>query len=214
MDLEQTFREHKICAILRNIPTEDVLDYARAAFDGGIRLFEVALNSPDGYRQISMLRDAFGGQAAVGAGTALTASQILDARGAGAGFILTPSVSEEVLDCCRMHEIPLLPGVMTPSDVGLCVRYGFRTLKLFPAGDLPINYIQSLRGPFSDTQYVAVGGVGPENLMSFLDAGFLGAGIGSGLVPARLQKEKDWAAISKVIAQMMEEVTLPVTRDP
>lgn len=205
--METLFRTHKICAILRGIPLERTLDYAGAAFDGGIRIFEVALNSPDGYRQIALLRKQYDGQARIGAGTAITADKIRSARDAGAQFMLTPSALEDILALCRNEKIPLLPGVMTPSEVNLCIRYGFRTMKLFPAGDLPPRYIQSLKGPFDNTEYVAVGGITAQNITDFFGAGFLGVGIGSGLIPKAIVRAGDWNGARDHIARMVQKLT-------
>ena len=69
--------------------------------------------------------------------------------------------------------MPILPGVFTATDVGICLEYGYDTMKLFPAGDMPLGYVKSLKGPFDGTDYVAVGGVNLENIKDFLAAGYI-----------------------------------------
>ena len=194
LNLEQLFRAHRVCAILRHVAPEDTVPYALAAWAGGVRLFEVALNSPHALEQLALLRERLPEDAYLGAGTVLTPGDAEAARTAGARFLLTPAASEPVLEYCREEKIPLLPGVMTPTDVALCLQYGFRTLKLFPAGCLPPDFVKALRGPFDGTQYVAVGGVTPENLGEFLQRGFLGAGLGNNLFPREAVKSRDWEA--------------------
>ncbi len=201
--MEQLFKKHKVCAILRGLSDEVCLPYARAAYNGGIRLFEVAMNSEHPAKQIEILRTHLGKDAAVGAGTVTTLERCREAEAAGAAFFLTPSVSVPVLEYCRAHDILLLPGVMTPSDVAICLEYGCRTMKLFPAGELPLSYIKSLKGPFDGTEYVAVGGVGRENLHTFLENGFIGAGIGKALIPEAYRKNGLWEEASAYIKEML-----------
>lgn len=204
--MEQIFKKHKVCAILRGLPEHECLFYARAAYQGGIRLFEVAMNSENPTRQIERLKKDLGKDALVGAGTVTTLERCRQAAAAGASFFLTPSVSTQVLEYCRSHDIKLLPGVMTPSDVSLCLEYGYRTMKLFPAGELPPSYVKSLKGPFDGTEYVAVGGVKRDNIRSFMENGFLGVGIGKGLIPEAYRKKGMWEEASVYIREMMDGV--------
>lgn len=201
--LESLFRAHKVCAILRGVPMETVMDYAGAAYDGGVRLFEVALNSPRALEQIAALGAAFGEEAYVGAGTVTTPELARQAAAAGARFLLSPSASPEVLDWCARAGLPILPGVMTPTDVDLCMRHGWSTLKLFPAGDLPAFYLRSLLGPFDSARFVAVGGINLENAGDFLARGFIGVGIGGGLIPRELAAAGAWARAAERIHGMM-----------
>jgi 2-dehydro-3-deoxyphosphogluconate aldolase/(4S)-4-hydroxy-2-oxoglutarate aldolase len=97
---------------------------------------------------------------------------------------------------------------MTPTDVSVCVRNGFRFLKLFPAGDLPSGYVKSLKGPFSDTNYVAVGGVSGANVRTFLSGGFSGVGIGSSLIPKELIDGNLWDAARERVSRIVREAVL------
>lgn len=200
--MKDIIRENPIISIFRNLPLEETISYAEAVYNGGIRAFEIAANSPDTLKQIALLKEHFGDKILIGAGTVLNknlAQQVVDA---GAQFILTPSTNREVLEFCSSNNIPMLPGVMTPTDVDICRSYGFHVMKLFPAGDLPLHYVKSLKGPFDDTDYVAVGGVSADNLSDFLNAGYIGAGIGSNLIPKDLYQAKDWAGVSEHIRRM------------
>lgn len=189
-----------VVAILRNLPEDLLIPYAESILRGGISVFEVAMNTPDGAGQISALKEHFKESVTVGAGTATTIERIDSALQAGAQFFLTPSVDESILRYFRKKDLDLLPGVMTPSDVALCLKYNYRIMKLFPAGDLPLSYIKSLKGPFEDTDYVAVGGVRGDNLHTFFEHGFIGAGLGSSLIPHHFLEERDWQGASRYIS--------------
>ena len=159
---------------------------------------EIAVNSPEACEQIRILRENFGSGLLVGAGTVTSEDRMQNSLDAGASFFLTPSVSEELLLQFKKLGLPVLPGVLSPSEVSLCLKYDMNIMKLFPAGELPLSYIRSLKGPFNTAEFVAVGGVNAGNMASFFHAGFLGVGIGSSLVPEDKLRARDWTYLSLI----------------
>lgn len=206
MGMKEILKNNEICAIMRNVPTEKAVAYAKACYEGGVRMFEVAMNTPEGAEQIDMLRKEFGDEAYVGAGTVINMERCKTAEEAGAQFFLTPNAAEVTLKYCKERDIPLLPGVLTPTDVGICLDYGCSIMKLFPAGDMPMSYIKSLKGPFDDTQYVAVGGVNLENIADFMKAGFLGVGIGSNLIPKEMVRTEAWDDAAAYVKRFFAQI--------
>lgn len=206
MDLRKVINENPILAIMRNVPYEITLDYAKAIIDGGIRFFEVALNSPDALEQISVLKAAYGQEAYIGAGTAITVERAKAAVEAGAQFLLSPSTDAPVLQYCRDNNIPMLPGALTPSEVTTCLSYGFDVIKLFPAGDMPMGYIKSLKGPLDNTDYVAIGGVNKDNIAEFFRRGFIGVGLGSSILPKEAVANRDWKAASDYVKELRRTI--------
>ena len=204
MNLRKVIEENPLLAIMRNVPLGITLDYAKAIIDGGVNFFEVALNSPDALKQISLLKKAYGDIAYIGAGTAITVERAKAAVDAGAQFLLAPSTDVEVLEYCRENDIPILPGALTPSDVSTCVRFGFTVIKLFPAGSMPRGYIKALKGPFDNTDYVAIGGVNRDNLADFFNQGYIGVGLGSNILPKDAVVARDWKAAAKYVRELNE----------
>ena len=182
-DMRAMVEQNPILAIFRNVPNDHAVAYARAVMNGGVRFFEVALNSPGAFDQIRLLRAAFGQDILLGA-----------------------SAPESVLAYCQQHDIPLLPGVMTPTDVQHCLDHGFSTLKLFPAGDLPMSYVKSLQGPYDQTRYMAIGGVSAANAADFLRAGYLAVGLASALVPKAALAACDWDACTRAVQELVRSV--------
>lgn len=198
-------QHNSIIAILRNIPLDKTLNYVETVISGGIRTFEVALNSPNALQQIELLKKNFGTTTYVGAGTAITIDKAKGAIEAGADFLLSPSSDQDVLKYCSEKNIRLLPGVFTPSDVSKCLYYGYDLLKLFPAGDLPMGYIKSLKGPLDQTDYVAVGGIKKENVADFIKMGFLGVGVGSNLIPNEYVITNNWVKAEESVRQFVSQ---------
>ena len=89
---------------------------------------------------------------------AITVELAEKALNAGAQFLLTPGAPTDVLEYCAKNNVKLLPGVLTPSEIAASLEYGYKTMKLFPAGAMPLNYVKSLKGPFDQGNYVAIGG--------------------------------------------------------
>lgn len=201
MELKQIIKQNPVMAIMRNVPWEDTLPYGEAVLKGGVRVFEVALNSASGLEQIRLLKKELGSEAVIGAGTAVTVELVKKAVDAGADFLLTPNTDERILEYCAGEKLSLMPGVMTPSEVGLCLRYGYHLLKLFPAGELPLSYVKTIKGPFDNTDYLAIGGVRYGNWREFIQHGFLGVGLGSSLFPKELVKSRDWDAMRKFVEE-------------
>ncbi len=210
LNLEQIMQEHPVLGILRNIPLDKTIDYADAAIRGGVSFFEVALNSPCALQQIEMLRDKFGEQCLVGAGTAITPELCQQAIATGAQFLLTPGTPLDVLRYCRDHEIALLPGVLTPTDVAVSMEYGYHAMKLFPAGSMPLRYLKDLQGPFDKTQFMAIGGVNAENAADFLRAGYRSIGLASALMPKAAVAAGDWQTCENQVRKIVEQVNAAI----
>ncbi len=204
MDIKEIVTAHPIIAILRNIENTLLLPYVESILEGGIGAVEIAVNSPEAFEQIRLLRENFGSGLLVGAGTVTSEDRMQNSLDAGASFFLTPSVSEELLLQFKKLGLPVLPGVLSPSEVSLCLKYDMNIMKLFPAGELPLSYIRSLKGPFNTAEFVAVGGVNAGNMASFFHAGFLGVGIGSSLVPEDKLRARDWTYIRAHVKQLVD----------
>ena len=104
---------------------------------------------------------------------------------------------------CAENDIALLPGVLTPTDVAVSLQYGFQTMKLFPAGDMPRSYVKDLKGPYNDTHYIAIGGVTPDNIQEFRRAGCLGVGLASSLMPKDKAAARDWDACAEYVHMLL-----------
>ena len=205
-NMREAVEKNPILAILRNVKADILVDYVKAIIDGGVRFFEVALNTKDAIEQIKTLKGAFGSDILVGAGTAINVGRAKAAIKAGADFLLAPSTDEPVLKYCKKHGIAMLPGVLTPTDVSLSLKYGFDTLKLFPAGDMPKGYVKSLNGPFDNTAYIAIGNVNNENAVEFLNAGCIGIGLGSKLAPKEAVESRDWKTVTEHVKALYKKV--------
>ena len=207
-----TIQKEKVIAIARCVPAAEIVKLAGAILEGGLSLMEVTFDHsrPDGIKNtlasIEMLNRELGGRMNVGAGTVLTPEQVRQAADAGAKYIISPDMREEVI--CQTKKLGLIsiPGAMTPTEVRKAYDTGADPVKLFPASILGPAYIKSIRGPLPFIPLLATGGINPGNIGQYLAAGAAGAGVGGNLVSVELVRKGDFEAIAAVAREYVEAV--------
>lgn len=205
-DFREVLKANPLLAILRNVEDGKLEQYVQTVMDGGVSFFEVALNSKNALGQIRKLKERFQNDILVGAGTVITEELAKNAMEAGADFLLSPSTDIQVLKYCDENQIAFLPGAMTPSEVTTCMSYGYRDIKLFPAGEMPMSYVKSLKGPLDGTEYVAIGGVNEENIQEFFKNGYIGVGLGSNMMPKDIVEREEWNVGTEYVRGLVKKI--------
>lgn len=177
-----TLKKAGTIAILRGDLEQYAVDIAGALIEGGVHVLEVTLNSPGALRMIETLSTTYGARALVGAGTVLTVQQLKNAASAGARFVVSPDTFPELIDQALVADIEPLPGAFTPTEVRMALRAGARLIKLFPALPAGPTYLQQLRAPLEDVNFVPTGGITLSNGEAFMAAGAVTLGVGSSLI--------------------------------
>ncbi|MEV6400846.1 bifunctional 4-hydroxy-2-oxoglutarate aldolase/2-dehydro-3-deoxy-phosphogluconate aldolase [Streptomyces sp. NPDC051907] len=180
-DLLAALHARRVLAIVRGSDPDAALATVLALVSSGIDLVEVSLSGADALRVIERARAALGPTARLGAGTVLTADDARRAAEAGAAFTVTPGVTDAVA-VSRALGLPVLAGVLTPTEVVAAVAEGATALKLFPAGPGGLELLRALRAPFPDVPFVPVGGVDAAAARRYLAAGAVAVGVGGPLV--------------------------------
>ncbi len=153
-----------------------------AICEGGIRIIEVPLNSPDPLISIERLANKFGDRVLVGAGTVLRPPQVRDVKEAGGRIIVSPDTNVDVIAATAAEGLVASPGYFTPSEAFAAIRAGATALKLFPAeGASPALLKAQLAVIPREVPVLAVGGIKPDNMRPWRDAGASGFGLGGGL---------------------------------
>lgn len=180
--LHQYLDQCPLIAIVRGITPDEAEAIGDAVQQGGIRIIEVPLNSPDPLKSIETLAKRFGDSMLVGAGTVLTVAQVAQVRDAGGRILVSPDTNTDVIAATARAGLVSSPGYFTPSEAFAAIRAGAQSLKLFPAeGASPALLKAHLAVLPSDIPVMAVGGIKPDNMRPWLDAGATGFGLGSGL---------------------------------
>jgi 2-dehydro-3-deoxyphosphogluconate aldolase/(4S)-4-hydroxy-2-oxoglutarate aldolase len=179
---QQLLRAGLIAVIRGDFSLAEQRHLAEALLEGGVRALELTLNSREALAGVAQLKEAFGGELLVGAGTVRTPAEVEGALRAGAQFLLAPNLDLEVLAAARAAGALLLPGVFTATEAQTAYRAGCRLVKLFPADALGPTYLKALRAPLHDIGFVPTGGITPDTLGAFYRAGAVAFGVGSYLV--------------------------------
>ena len=171
-----------LIAIVRGVTPDEAEAIGQAIYDGGIRIIEVPLNSPDPLTSIERLAKKFGDSMLVGAGTVVEQSQVEAVRKAGGRLIVAPNTNTDVISAAAAAGMVSCPGYFTPSEAFTAYAAGATALKLFPAEGAGPGILKALLAVVpKDVPQIIVGGIKPDNMRPWLDAGATGFGLGSGL---------------------------------
>ncbi|MEU9507918.1 bifunctional 4-hydroxy-2-oxoglutarate aldolase/2-dehydro-3-deoxy-phosphogluconate aldolase [Micromonospora sp. NPDC048170] len=181
VNLTAELTDARILAIIRGTDTAAALAAGTALLEEGVRLIEVALTTPGATRVIEALRAVAPAGSLVGAGTVLTTADVADVAAAGAQFVVTPAVVESIAEAAR-RGFPVVAGALTPTEAYTATRMGASAVKLFPAAVGGPAYLKAVRDPFPDIPFVAVGGVGLDDVPGYFRAGAIAVGLGGPLV--------------------------------
>lgn len=142
----------------------------------------------------------------LGAGTVLRPEQVDEARAAGARFILTPGFNPRVVERCQKRDVPVFPGVCTPTDIEAALERGLSVLKFFPAEALGVRYLKALTGPYPDVRYLPTGGIHGGNLAAWLALPQVVACGGSWMVPRNRIRDRDFDHVRREVAGAVDIV--------
>lgn len=171
-----------LIAILRGVTPEDVVVVGQALVDAGFSIIEVPLNSPDPMESIRRLHSAFGDSVMVGAGTVMTREQVEEVAEAGGRLIVMPHSDARVIRAAKSRTMTCMAGIATPTEGFAALHAGADALKLFPAELLTPVVLRAMRSVFPpDTRFFPVGGITPDAMHDYVDAGATGFGLGSAL---------------------------------
>ncbi len=195
MTIRAVFARAKVVPVLTIEDEATAADLARALVAGGLPVLEVTLRTRAALAAVSAIAKSVPG-AEVGVGTAVRLQDVRAAAEAGAHFVVSPGLSEDLCRAAAEAKLPYMPAVQTGSEIMAARRLGFTTLKFFPAR--PAGGVAALKAfapVFPDVCFCPTGGVTADDFRDYLRVGNVVAVGGSWMVPADLVKARDWRAI-------------------
>ena len=171
-----------LVAILRGIRPQEAVDIGVALVEAGFRLIEVPLNSPDPFTSIAALRQALPDEVLVGAGTVLELAQIGQLCGCGGELVIMPHADLALIRAAKAAGLLCVPGIVSPTEAFAALAAGADALKIFPAELVTPAILKAMRAVLpKGIGLLPVGGIKPESLKPYVDAGATGFGLGSAL---------------------------------
>lgn len=180
---------------------EDAAPLARALYNGGLRALEITLRTPVAAEAVKLMKQAVP-EAYVGTGTVVDKATFEASVAAGADFMVSPGVTDELIELAKSTDIPFLPGAATPSEVMRLVSHGFKFLKFFPAeaaGGVPM--LKSIGGPLPQVTFCPTGGISLETAPKYLSLSNVICVGGTWMLDKQLIANKDWQAIEALAKQ-------------
>lgn len=197
---------HQIVPVL-DVPQEGAVEkVVEALVAGGLPVAEITLRSKAALPALMSAVSSFP-NVLFGAGTVSSAAQVDEAVDAGAQFIVTPGINPAVISRCFSKNIPVIPGVCTPSDVETARAYELDVLKFFPAEAAGgVAMLDALAGPYKDLKFIPTGGISPKNLLDYISCRNVMACGGSWMVKKHLIEERGFDTITHLTQEALSQL--------
>jgi 2-dehydro-3-deoxyphosphogluconate aldolase/(4S)-4-hydroxy-2-oxoglutarate aldolase len=209
MSVIENIERHQLVVVIRTERPEDAYEAARAAIRGGVRLVEITFSVPRAEEVIGRL--AREEDVTVGAGTVLSIAQAGKAIEAGASYIVSPHLDEDIVRFTKAAGAVSIPGAATPTEILRAHRAGGDIIKLFPFVEMGgLKFLKTIRGPLPFIKYMPSGGVTIENVSEYLEASVSGIIVGSSIIKAELVKAADWEGIARLARSFVDKIRTTV----
>ncbi|MFW6437024.1 MAG: bifunctional 4-hydroxy-2-oxoglutarate aldolase/2-dehydro-3-deoxy-phosphogluconate aldolase [Halococcoides sp.] len=171
-----------VVAVLRNIDAEAMGETVAALRAGGVTAFEVTVDAHNAADLLGTVLAEVGDDAIVGAGSVLDAPAARSAIDAGSEFVVGPTLEPDVIETANRYDVLVAPGVMTPTEALRAAEMGSDLIKVFPAATVGPGHLSAIQAPLGELPLMPTGGIGPDNVADFFDAGATVVGAGSALI--------------------------------
>ncbi len=193
-----------LIAVIRSPSSAAALKVGRVLVEAGVEVLEVTGTTPDSCGVLAALRREAGSQVVLGIGSIRGLDDVRRAEDVGADFLVSPGSPGPLIEAMLATGRLVLPGVLTPTDVMQAQAVGINAMKLFPAQLVGLEGLRALLGPFPDVAFVPTGGIAPQQVRRWLDAGALAVGVGGSLAPAVLSTDADEADLISRVRDLLD----------
>ena len=193
--IESIMTTSPVIPVIRVDNLDHAVPLAKALVKGGLKVLEVTLRTEWGLAAIAEIKE-YVPEATVGAGTVIDAQNYANAVAAGAEFVVSPGCTAALAQAAQRYDVPMLPGIATPSEAMTLLEFGLQHLKFFPAqaaGGIPM--LKSIAGPLPQLRFCPTGGVNPDNAADFLALENVLCVGGTWMLDQALIEAGDWSSI-------------------
>jgi 2-dehydro-3-deoxyphosphogluconate aldolase/(4S)-4-hydroxy-2-oxoglutarate aldolase len=189
--IEKAF-PNRLCGVLRTQDADAGFQACLAALEGGIGTIEVTTTVPSCFDMVRGLRATTGARHPIGVGTVWDPGAVMEAKDAGAAFVVTPVLLPEVAEACRAQDMLCVLGALTPTEIYQARLAGAKLVKVFPIGPVGgVEYVRALNGPMAGVPFWVSGGVEIAHVRGYLELGVKVVGLTSALFPAEALARRD-----------------------
>jgi 2-dehydro-3-deoxyphosphogluconate aldolase/(4S)-4-hydroxy-2-oxoglutarate aldolase len=205
MNLIETIERYQLMVAVRTETPEEAYQAAVACINGGIRLVEITFSVPGAEEVIRELNQKT--NAYIGAGTILSISDLKKALKAGAKYIVSPHLDEEIVKSTKNEGAVSIPGACTPTEIYRAYQAGGDIIKLFPFVEMGgLSFLEAIRGPMPFVRFMLSGGVNLDNISEYLSTKASCILIGSSILKKEFVAKEDWGAIEDIARKFTEKI--------
>lgn len=202
----QQLRTLKIVPVIALDKAQDILPLGKIFIENGLPVAEITFRSAAAQEAIRLLRHTYP-EMLIAAGTVLTAEQVVQAKEAGADFVVTPGFNPKIVQLCQDLQLPITPGVNSTMAIEAALDRGITAVKFFPAeASGGAKMIKALVAPYSQLQIMPTGGIGLHNIQDYLAISNVVACGGSWFVEKSLINGQNWQEIEKLTQEVLQKV--------
>jgi 2-dehydro-3-deoxyphosphogluconate aldolase/(4S)-4-hydroxy-2-oxoglutarate aldolase len=193
--------------VVRASSSDEAIKVIDAVLAGGVNILEITMTVPGAVKVIEKVADKYGSEVLVGAGTVLDPETARACLLAGAQFIVSPALNLDTIALCHRYSAPVMPGVLTPTEVITAWSAGADFVKVFPCGAVGgASYLKNLKGPFPQIRMIPTGGVSLKTAAEFIKAGASALGVGTDLVDVKAIRAGDTNVVTERAKEFIEIV--------
>lgn len=206
-EVVELVEKNKAVAVIRLPDPDTVEPVLQALYEGGVKVMEITMTVPNA---VSLIRKAISvapKDMMLGVGTVINAEMTKEAVDAGAQFVVSPIMKEEIIRQAHEQGVPVMPGAFTPTEIQQAWEYGADVVKVFPADIVGMAFFKSVLAPLPHLKLMPTGGVSLTNGKEWMAAGACAVGLGSALLDKKAIEEKNWAQIKANAETLMTNLT-------
>lgn len=181
-EIRNTILQRKVVAVVRMKNPEQLLKVITAIMKGGVTGIELTMTIPNAIQSIETAAKEFGDEILLGVGSVISSSVAIDAINAGAKFVVSPVYKPEIVTTVISQNLVVIPGCFTPTEIQTAYEQGADFVKIFPADNLGMSFIKSIKAPLPHLKVIPTGGVTLDNAIDWINNGASAVGIGTALV--------------------------------
>jgi len=206
-EVKKLILDAKVIAVLRADNVGVASELMWACVEGGIKIVEFTTSIPGWESLLELACGECGDGIVLGLGTVVTQEDVTKAIDLGASFIVSPYISQDVMEAATIEDVAVIPGALTPGEVATAYSMSADMVKIFPASSVGgPKYIRSLLGPMPRWDLIPTGGVTPDNAIEYFRAGAAAVGIGTNIAPADKISSGDWDSVTDAVRQFMDRL--------
>ncbi|OGU32179.1 MAG: 2-dehydro-3-deoxyphosphogluconate aldolase [Ignavibacteria bacterium GWA2_35_9] len=202
--------KRKVVAVLRIKEEEKLKKVIEAINKGGISVVEITMTVPNAIQLIEKMSKELDKNILLGVGSVLNKSIAEDAIKAGAKYVVSPVLKKEIIEASHKHDVPVMPGCFTPTEIQTAYEFGADIIKVFPADVVGMAFFKAILAPLPHLKLMPTGGVSLTNAGDWLKAGACAVGIGSALLDKKAIQEGNYSKLTENAATIMKSISVSI----